>query len=219
LPSTSQLLALLVLAIVAAALPAAEAPNPFENEIRAFEAKDKTNPPALGMILFLGSSSIGLWNLTEHFPGLDALNRGFGGSQIADSIHYFDRVVWPCRPRQVVFYAGDNDIASGKTPEQVAADFHTLVTRLHEALPDTRLTVISIKPSLARWQLVGKMREANRLIRGICKHDRRLRYLDVDKPMIGPDGKPRPELFQPDGLHLSPGGYRLWTAKLKPYLK
>ncbi len=183
----------------------------WDKEIQAFEAQDRQTPPQPGQVLFLGSSSIRLWDLQKYFPGLDATNRGFGGSEIADSLEYAERIVLPYKPRMIVFYAGDNDIAAGKSPQQVFKDFEAFDAKIHETLPRTRIIFISIKPSLARWNLVVKMREANLLIRRYAEYRKHVTYLDVDSPMLDPDGKPRPELFRDDGLHLNDAGYRLWT--------
>jgi lysophospholipase L1-like esterase len=114
----------------------------------------------------------------------------------------------------VVLYAGDNDLAKGKSPEQVADDFSAFAAKVHGSLPDARIVFIAIKPSLARWNIVDKVRDANRRIAATCaKHDQ-LVFVDVDKPMLGDDGKPRAELFVKDGLHLSPAGYELWAKLL-----
>jgi len=118
-----------------------------------------------------------------------------------------------------VFYAGDNDIAAGKSPERVLADFKEFVTTVRADLPRTKILFLSIKPSIRRWSLVEKMRRANDLIRDYSKQARRVEYVDVAKPMLGADGKPRPELFQRDGLHLNARGYQLWASIVKPLLE
>lgn len=193
--------------------------NQWENAIRAFEESDKSSPPPSGAILFVGSSSIRMWDLPSSFPELKVINRGFGGSQIADSVTFASRIVIPYKPKVIVFYAGDNDINAGKTPETVLKDFQTFVGIVRDKLPGTRIIFISIKPSISRWHLVEKMRTANKLIRTFAETEERLQFLDVDAPMIGPDGRPRRELFVADGLHLSPAGYRLWTSLLLPHLR
>jgi lysophospholipase L1-like esterase len=43
--------------------------------------------------------------------------------------------------------------------------------------------------------------------------------VDVFTPMLGPDGKPRPELYVADGLHMTPAGYAIWKAAVTPALK
>lgn len=193
--------------------------NRWEKAIQAFEALDRKSPPPSGGVLFIGSSSIRKWNLNESFPGKQYINRGFGGSQIVDSTHFAERIIFPYRPRTIVLYAGDNDIATGKSPRQVAGDFKTFAATVQKKLPKARIVFIAIKPSLARWELVDKMRQANKSIARHCQTDARLTFLDVDKPMLGNDGRPRGELFIADGLHLSPKGYKLWTSLLKPHLK
>jgi rhodanese-related sulfurtransferase/lysophospholipase L1-like esterase len=191
----------------------------WEEAIRKFEAADKKSPPGNIEALFLGSSSIKGWDLERYFPGKETLNRGFGGSQISDSLYYADRIVFPYAPRVLVFYAGDNDIAAGESPQTVFEDFQKFVSKVRSRLTETRIVFVSIKPSLKRWHLVAKMRETNRLIRQFAELEAGLDFLDIDEPMIGPDGKPRPELFAKDGLHLSSAGYQLWSDALNKLLE
>jgi len=191
----------------------------WEPAIRAFEAKDRKQAPAKGGIVFVGSSSIVLWDLPKSFPGLDAINRGFGGSQLADSVRYANRIVIPYQPRVVVLYAGDNDLGSGKTPQKVFDDYRRFVDVIHGALPKTKILYLGIKPCKARWKLIDKVRETNRLIAEFAAKDSRLVFIDVEKPMLGADGMPRPELFKSDNLHLNAEGYRLWAGLVGPHLK
>ena len=196
-------------------------PNRFEPEIKKFDDADRAAAPAPGGVVFTGSSSIRLWtSIGEDFPGVAALNRGFGGSEISDAIKYVDRVVLRYQPSQVVFYSGDNDLNGGKTPARVAADYKAFVNAIHAKLPQTRIVIMSIKPSLARWALVDKMRDTNRLVQEmVAKDPKRLAYVDVFTPMIGSDGRPRPELFVSDGLHMTRAGYAIWKEALAPVLK
>ncbi len=191
----------------------------WEKSIAAFEEKDRTSPPPHNAVLFVGSSSIRFWDVKKSFPDLEVINRGFGGSELADSVRFADRIVLPYEPRTVVLYAGDNDLASGKTPEQVAEDFRQFAKVVNERLPKARIIFLSIKPSPARWKLVDKSRTANELIAGQCKADPRLKFLDVGTSLLGADGKPRPELFRQDGLHLNAKGYEIWASLLKPHLQ
>jgi lysophospholipase L1-like esterase len=191
----------------------------WEKEIAAFEKRDREEPPPKNPIVFVGSSSIRRWDLSKSFPGVPTLNRGFGGSHLADSVHFAPRIVLKYEPRLIVLYAGDNDIAAGKTPERVAADFREFVALVHDKLPKTRIVYICIKPSLLRWKLIDKIRQANALIEAECKKNEHVLYLDVATPMLGDDGKPRKELFAADGLHLSARGYELWARLLRPHLE
>lgn len=190
----------------------------WADAMAAFAEQDRVRPPQPAGIVFVGSSSIRLWDLAASFPGHAVVNRGFGGSQISDAVRHVDLLVIRHRPRTVIFYAGDNDIASGKSPETVADDFRNFVTRVHEALPGTRIAFIGIKPSIQRWKLIEAVRDANARIREYSDRDDRLGFVDVDRAMIGWNGQPRAELLVEDGLHLSAEGYDLWTVLVRPFL-
>lgn len=212
---------LLVLLGIGSLTLAEEATDPhakWEPAIAKFEAADAANPPEKGGVLFVGSSSIRLWDLDKSFPKLGAINRGFGGSEIADSTYFADRIVTKYEPRTIVLYAGDNDVAKGKSPERVHADFGAFVKRVRGTLPRTKIVYIAIKPSLSRWKLVEKMRKANAMIAADCAADELLVFVDIDTPMLGDDGKPRPELFKDDGLHLNKKGYALWAELIRPHV-
>lgn len=140
-------------------------------------------------------------------------------SELADSVQYADRIVIPYHPRRIVLYAGDNDIAAGKSPERVLGDFQAFVEKVRASLPDVPISFIAIKPSLARWPLVEKIRQANRLVERYARDKKGLDYIDVFSPMLGPDGKPRQELFRQDGLHLNRAGYDLWVSIIAPRIK
>ena len=199
---------LMVMTVAALGKPAQR----WESAMRRFEAQDKQKPPGKGQVLLLGSSSIRGWDHRKWFPDIETINRGFGGSQIADSLQYADRIILPYRPRLIVFYAGDNDVAAKKTPQRVFADYKALVAKVARTLPRTRWFYVAIKPSLSRWNLWPKMREANRLIEAFSRGDERLTFVDIGTPMIGRDGRPSKGLFKRDGLHLNEAGYALWTS-------
>jgi lysophospholipase L1-like esterase len=195
-------------------------PERFEPEIRKFEEADRVTPPPAGAVVFTGSSSIRRWDtLAKDFPQVAVLNRGFGGSEASDVVRYADRVILRYKPSRIVFYAGDNDLARGKTPAQVAADVERLADMVREALPEARMAIISIKPSLARWHLVEQMRDANARLKALADKRPELAFIDVFPGMLGPDGKPVPGYYVEDGLHLTDAGYRVWTAALMPFLR
>ena len=191
----------------------------FEPEIAAFEASDRTHRPQPGGILFVGSSSIRFWStLAADFPGEPVFNRGFGGSMLPDVIYFAPRIVLPYRPRLIVLYAGDNDIAAERAPTQVLADYETFARLVHDSLPATRIIFLSIKPSPSRWELADRMRAANALIARTIRRDTLATYVDVFTPMLGGNGHPRPEMFRDDSLHMTDAGYALWRARLAPLI-
>lgn len=203
---------LLCAALLLTPVLADEKPSKWEKDIAAFEAKDRENPPAKGGIVFVGSSSIRLWKtLAQDFPRHRVLNRGFGGSQIADSVAFAHRIVTPSAPRMVVLYAGGNDINAGKSPEKVFADFLAFVAVVRAELPEVEIAFISVAGNPKRWAQVEKVKMLNALVADYCAKHSRMKFIDVFTAMLGPDGLPKPDIFVADRLHMNEKGYRLWT--------
>jgi lysophospholipase L1-like esterase len=199
---------------------AVSAPSQWEPEFAQFEAQDRVSRPKPGSIVFVGSSSIRMWStLDRDFPGIPVLNRGFGGSEAGDVAQFAERIVVPYKPPVVVFYAGDNDLNAGKSPAQVLDAFKSFVATIHRDLPGTRVVFVSVKPSIARWSIVDKMRQANSLVRDFTRTDSRLAYVDVFTPMLNASGQPRPELYLEDGLHMTPAGYAIWRDLIAPVIR
>ncbi len=208
-----------LLLLTSSLVPARNLFTQWEPEITRIEAAIKQSRPAPGGIVFNGSSSIRLWDLKSSFPDLILFNAGFGGSMIGDSTHFAARVIIPLKPRLIVFYAGDNDSASGHSAARIADDFKAYAATIHAAVPECRVLCIPIKPSIARKALLPLQKEANALIAQHCAtQPARLEYLDLATPLMAADGSLRPELYQKDGLHLSPAGYAIWNALLRPHL-
>ena len=189
----------------------------WEKEVSAIEARVQAKP---GGIVFAGSSSIRLWNLRASFPErTDLVNVGFGGSQIRDVTHFAGRLIVKHAPRQIVFYAGDNDIASNRTPKQLRDDYAGFAKAVHAKLPTTAIVFLAVKPSVARWKMVEAQRTANQLVKEFCAADERLQFADVGGVLLGADGKPEASYFVKDGLHLAPSGYARWTSIVGPMLR
>ncbi len=211
---------LLALLLAAATTLAQNKTNSFEREILAFEARDKTNPPPKGAVLFIGSSSIRLWKtLAKDLPDYRVINRGFGGSQISDSIYFTDRIVLPYEPSVIVLYAGGNDINAKKSPETVAADFKTFVTNVRAKLPKTKIAYIAVAGNPARWAQVDKVREVNKLIRDFTATQDGLSFIDVFPHMLGDDSTPKPDIFVADRLHMNENGYAIWKRVVGEHLQ
>ncbi|MGQ0749969.1 MAG: SGNH/GDSL hydrolase family protein [Betaproteobacteria bacterium] len=191
----------------------------WEDALAAFAAADLKKTPEPGGVLFVGSSSIRLWdNLESQFEGARVIKRGFGGSRLSDCVRLLDRLVIKYRPRSVLLYAGDNDLAEGSTPEEVLERVKAFADGVHGRLPETRVTFISIKPSPARRALIDRARAANRLVRDYAASHPGVAYIDVFTPMLAADGSPRRELYAQDALHLNGAGYALWRTLIRPFV-
>jgi len=211
--------AVALVATVGAQQPRAQDPNRWEPAMQKFEEQEKASPSPKGEIVFWGASSIVRWNLPEYFPNMKVINRGFGGSEMADAARYAPRIVVPLKPRIVVLYPGENDIARGVTAEMVGAGFEQLLKNIHDPLPQTRIIAIGLKPTPVRWKFVDEGRKANRLIKASCEKQTPCTYVNVEPEMLGKDGQPRPELYVADGEHMTPEGYKIWTRLVTPLLR
>jgi lysophospholipase L1-like esterase len=187
-------------------------PEQWEKEIAAFEQEDARTPGSENPVVFVGSSSIRIWKtLKEDFPKHRVLNRGFGGSYITDAVHFADRLVIRHKPSFIVVYTGGNDLGAGRTPQQVFEGYKALVGKIRAALPDTPIAYISIAGNPKRWYQVTEVIQTNALIDAYTKTNPGLLFIDVFHPMLAGDGKPRPEIFSQDRLHMNAAGYKLWT--------
>ena len=193
-------------------------PAEWEKEIAAFEAEDRKRFPRPGGIVFVGSSTIRKWeSLSRDFPGYPILNRGFGGSQIPDSTHFAPRILVPYKPRQIVLFAGTNDINAKRTPRQVALDFSDFLLTIRSLLPRTHLSFIELTSSPSRWAQRDAVIETNRIIQQLCQRNG-VDFIPVREKLFGPTGQPRPELFIADKLHLNADGYRILAEAVRPFL-
>lgn len=191
----------------------------WEKEIAAFEQSDRAHPPAKGGVLFIGSSTIRMWqSLAADFPGHAVINRGFGGSEITDSTHFADRIIFPYQPKMIFLRAGGNDIHAGKSPEKVFADYKAFVATVHARLPETEIVYIGLAPTIARINEVEKGDALGALIKEFAAKNPRLKYIDTGGTTLGSDGKPRADLFIKDGLHFNEAGYKILAEKVRPFL-
>ncbi len=214
----------LCISLVAASLPgnAQNLPDPerFEGAIRSFEAEDRRNPPPENAIVLTGSSSIARWN--DQAPAalapLTVIPRGFGGSIMNDVLHYLDRVALAYEPRAILIYEGDNDTAAKLPTELILGQLREIIDRIHAALPETRVYVLSVKPSVLRWGVWPQAQEVNAGYREIAAADPLVYYVDVATPFLRADGSVRTDIFVRDNLHLNDAGNEIWGASIKAAL-
>jgi len=212
-----------VMALLAAnAAHAAEYPDPerFRGAIDAFQAAETESMPARGAVVATGSSSMRGWHgrIADDLAPLTIIPRGFGGSNMHDARYFLDELVLRHEPRAVLLYEGDNDVAAGLAPEQVLAEFDAIDAAVAERLPETRIYILAVKPSIARWQLWPTMAATNDLLKARADNDPRLTFIDIATPMLGGDGKPLVEIFVADMLHMNDLGYDIWRDAVRPVL-
>jgi lysophospholipase L1-like esterase len=191
----------------------------WEQEIKAYEASDLTNPPPKHCLLFTGASTIRKWTtLAQDYPNQPVINRGVGGSEVVDITHFADRIVFPYEPKMIFFRSGGNDIHGGKSVEQTFADYKEFVATVHAKLPETEIVFISQNPTLARLEQNDKEQAYNKLVKEYSKQTPHLQYCEMTDLVLDKDGKVRAELFQTDKLHFNAEGNKLMAERVRPFL-
>lgn len=195
--------------------------TPFYSSIQKFKSEDSISFPPKDAILFIGSSSFTKWtDVQDYFPGFPIINRGFGGSALPHLILYANDIIFPYKPRQIVIYCGDNDLAASDTitAETVYKRFKQLFHLTRANLPGVSIAFVSIKPSPRRKKLMPKMSEANSLIKKFLKKQKKASFIDVYHKMLNKDGSPIGEIFTKDSLHMNAKGYKIWQKMIEPHL-
>lgn len=192
----------------------------YQDEIDQFRKQDSISAPPKKAVLFVGSSSFRMWkDVQSAFPETKVINRGFGGSTLEDVINHMDKVIFPYQAKQIVIYCGENDIASGETPQTVLERFDKLFTAIRERQPRVPIVFVSMKPSPSREKFRDAFIQGNSLIREYLAGKKNTVYVDVFTRMLDDTGKPKSDIFLKDDLHMNEKGYAIWTEALKPVLK
>jgi lysophospholipase L1-like esterase len=194
-------------------------PDRLKSVVAQIVARDVENPPSSEGILFAGSSTVAAWDLKSYFPQYRTINRGIGDSLTSDMTTWADQLIIPFKPSTLVFYSGDNDIAYGMTPDMVAAEFGRFVKKIHDGSPRTELVILSIRPTIARLAVWNAGQQANEKIKAILENDKQVQFVDVTDLLTLPDGKPSPEILEPDMQHLSKEGYALLSPSVRNPIK
>lgn len=197
-------------------------PDPlrFQDEVNSYIESDKSNPPPEGCYLFIGSSSMRMWkSLEEDFKEYPVINRGFGGSHFSDAIYYFNDLIGIYNPDKIIIYEGDNDIAGNKSPGKIMKDLKELLGMIRDNLDQPDIAIISAKPSPRRWDLRDKYEKLNAKIEKLAGRDQDLTYIDVYTFMLNEYGRPEPELFLEDSLHMTEKGYKIWEDQIRPFVE
>ena len=184
----------------------------YEDEILDLE-KERAALTYTPDTLFYGSSSIRQWtNLADDFKNFSTVNLGFGGSTLAACAWFFDRIMSGYRPDRIIIYAGDNDLADGRHPQEVCLFFKELIVAVTKRYGSIPCYFMSLKPSIARWALIDQFKYTNEIISNEISHHSNWNWIDIFTPMLNNEGKPNPDYFIADGLHLNRKGYELWAS-------
>ncbi|MDB4923508.1 GDSL-type esterase/lipase family protein [Mucilaginibacter sp.] len=195
---------------------------PFDDEIREFKHQDSLKFPPKNAILFIGSSSIRKWtDLEQRFAKEPIIRRGVGGCELWQVVDYYTPyILFPYHPRKIFIYAGENDIAAGKTGKFVFEEFQKLWEMINKKLPDATIYFMSIKPSPSRAKFFPEVEIANKLVKNYLNNKPNSAFIDVSSVILKRNTTVSDSsLFESDLLHLNSKGYDKWQAVLEPYVK
>ena len=188
-----------------------EDPHRFDDTINRFKTMEV--PQSGEVVVFTGSSSIRFWEeVAADCPADHVINTGFGGSQTHDLLYFLDETVLRFNPSTVYIYEGDNDIAAEKRVSDIISNTEEIATRILKELPNAQLKFISAKPSPSRWQYKNAYVVFNAALKAFADTNEQFTFIDVWNPMINEKGRPSPEIFIEDSLHMNRKGYELWRA-------
>lgn len=209
-------LAIVAVLIAADAVQAHRERTALEAEADALAAAPFVRDPDRPVIVVTGSSTVRLWRSSARtFPEAQVVNTGFGGSTMEALEDHFPGLIKRYDPDQVFIGSGDNDLAAGRSPQQVLAATENLLDRIAVELPEARVAIIAAKPSIRRWYLRDRYEALNAGFDRLAAQRAGVEFVDVWHRLVGPDGQVRPELYADDGLHLNTRGYRIYAAALR----
>lgn len=199
-----------------------ETAKSWEPEIQRLEARDKTEKHREDAILFVGSSSIRLWdNIENDMAPYFVIQRGYGGAKLSDLIFYTDRLVYPHNFRALVVFVA-NDITGGaddKSPQEVLKLYKEVIRVVREKYPTKPIFFVEITPTNSRWKVWPQIQQANSLIKGYCSPSKNLYFIETANAFLNEKGTPNNELFVQDQLHLKQQGYDIWASLIKQQLR
>jgi lysophospholipase L1-like esterase len=116
-------------------------------------------------------------------------------------------------------YEGDNDLASGTSPEEIAAQFEEFSARLAKQVPGAKLVFVSARPSLAREALKAKQQDLNQRIAAIAAKKKGHYVIDMHSPFYNADGTLMQDIFVADKLHLNEKGYVIFAKQIQNFIQ
>lgn len=192
----------------------------FAEAIEKIENRDRELNKSEVHTVFVGSSSFTRWvDFEKDFDTQKIVNNGFGGSRLSDVIYYFDRVIMPYTPLQIIVYEGDNDIASGMTSREYLRDVKAFIRMVEIKLPGTHISFLSPKPSPSRRSLTEEFLKANQGLAMLAAQNPGVDFIDISQVMYGLNGEIKKEIWVSDSLHMNRSGYDLWAPIIKSYIR
>ena len=180
-------------------------------------------------LLFVGDSITALWDATapatwsRYYAPRRAANFGIGGDHTQHILWRLDHgELEGIKPRVVVLMVGTNNIPHD-SEDQVFEGVAAVVNRVRLKLPESKVLLLGIfprgldrdpsQPTTAPDTRVDRLNA--RLAR--LEDGRAIEYLDIGPAFLDPSGR-LVQSIEPDFLHLSRKGYRIWADAMEPTL-
>lgn len=200
----------------------ASAQNPYNYQKRSlFEVL----PVHSNDIVFLGNSITDGCEWAELFNNRHVKNRGISGDRVSWMLDRLDTLI-AGHPKKLFLMIGTNDLATGSTPAEVAANIRKVIDRFKKESPWTKIYVQSILPvngvdmkcsPKSHWEKGAEIVATNKLIEKICL-EKEVLYLDLYKVLVDNKGM-LDKRYSNDGLHLMGPGYLAWKTAIEKYVK
>lgn len=192
----------------------------WDKEVATLAANNATEGSE-DSILFLGSSSIRLWNsISQDIAPWKPVRRGYGGSKFCDVALYTPQLIRGLKYRAAAIFVA-NDITGSeldKTPEEIARLAKVVIDSIRTERPGTPVMLISITATPSRFKHWPRIEQANRALEKLSSELKDVSFLETQASYLTPEGQPKPEYFVKDMLHQNPEGYRVWGGLVRKKL-
>ena len=181
-------------------------------------------PNSLTDIIFLGDSITDGGEWVELFGDVRMKNRGISGDVTWGVLDRLTEVT-EGKPAKIFLMIGVNDLARGKSVEEIVANHRKIVERIRKETPLTHLyiqSLLPVNPSFGKFKnhtdKTEQILAINEQLKKIAKETPKTTYIDLFSHFATKDN-----LFDPrytnDGLHLTGDGYLLWKSLIEEYVK
>lgn len=179
-------------------------------------------PDKESAIVFVGDSIIDFcqWNELLEQP---AINRGINGDTV-EGLQLRINEVLRHRPQKLFISVGVNDLATGKTVNDVKAEYQKLINTIQTNSPQTQIFIHSLSPvSRVSWQnqlpqnLTDDIIEVNKFLPQMAD-GKKIVFIDTYS-LFADKNKNFNTQYTIDGVHPNGKGYIKWREVLQPYLK
>jgi lysophospholipase L1-like esterase len=188
----------------------------YDKRVKLFERE----PVRKGRIIFLGNSITEFGNWKKLLADSTVINRGIAADNTFGVLDRLDDVLIR-QPHKLFIKIGINDIAQGIPSSIIVKNIITIVTRVKNKSPLTKIYVHSILPTndnakneypdvFNKNELVSRINEQIKQASASG-----FTYIDLNKELSDKNGKLDTKYADPDGLHLNEVGYKIWIRLLK----